>query len=190
MLNSNTMSGAVGLALLFPRSYNKQIRFKLTQWPHLFTCICLYFQRSYACYYLETKKVCSDYSVASCILMEFLFKLLKVAKIAYGKFAGELIVHSPSLLDIKHLIFFEFLVYIQMHKVLIPYYMALAITPPTHSLEGTLLVRMLSLCIFTSFLAPFIVNQRSLQVTVRFVLVLWFNSSVIQTVSGVWRLSS
>ncbi|KAL6270003.1 hypothetical protein ACE6H2_026914 [Prunus campanulata] len=29
----------------------------------------------------------------------------------------------------------------EMHKVLIPYFLALAVTPPTHSLEGTLLTR-------------------------------------------------
>jgi len=36
---------------------------------------------------------------------------------------------------------------VQMHKVLIPYFIALSITPPTHSLEGTLLVCSLHLYI-------------------------------------------
>ena len=38
-----------------------------------------------------------------------------------------------------------------MHKVLIPYFLALVITPPTHSLEGTLLVCLLTLKIVLKF---------------------------------------
>lgn len=35
----------------------------------------------------------------------------------------------------------------QMHKVLIPYFLALVVTPSTHSLEGTLMV----CCLFSNF---------------------------------------
>lgn len=65
-------------------------------------------------------------------------------QILYGK-----CMHVHNLIQInKDLLWIFLIIYLvslQMHKVLIPYFLTLAVTPPTHSLEGTLLVSLVLL---------------------------------------------
>lgn len=65
-----------------------------------------------------------------------------------------------------------------MHKVLIPYFLALVVTPPTHCLEGTLLVYFL----FSSLMIFFLLWLRALSLQI-----LSFGPKIDENYESIWK---
>lgn len=66
----------------------------------------------------------------------------------------------------------------QMHKVLIPYFLALVVTPPTHCLEGTLLVYFL----FSSLMIFLLLWLRALSLQI-----LSFGPKIDENYESIWK---